>query len=278
MSVSAIKGYKAMLNSVFSLKGFNLADDPILMNLIKSFEIRLPKRVVRPPSWNLDVVLKALSLSPFEPLQTTPFRNLIKKTLFLVSLATAKRVGELQALSAKTTRQRDDIIVSYLPEFIAKTESASNPLPREFRIKSLTVVVGREDEERLLCPVRAINFLKERTREITPKPRNLFVSPSDRSKPLSKNALSYLLRETILQAHQSLDEDHMRPLRVRAHDIRGIAASLNLWRNRSVSSVLEAASWKTPSVFVNHYLRDVERTDGDTFSLGPIVAAGDIVH
>ena len=267
-----------MLNSVFALKGFNLSDDPILGNLIKSFEIRAPRRVVRPPSWNLDVVLKALALAPFEPLGTTSFCNLIKKTLFLVSLATAKRVGELQALSRTVVRQGDDLLVSYLPEFVAKTETASNPLPREFRIRSLATIVGHSDEERLLCPVRALNFLRERTRNVTPKPRNLFTSPSDKSRPLSRNALSYLLRETILHAHQSLPEDHLTPLRVRAHDIRGIAASLNLWKNRSVALVLETASWKTPSVFVNHYLKDMERTDGDTFSLGPLVAAGSFVR
>ena len=278
MSVSTIKGYKAMLNSVFALKGFNLTDDPVLENLIKSFEVQAPRRVIRPPSWNLDVVLKALTLAPFEPLRSTSFRNLTKKTLFLVSLATAKRVGELQALSRTVVQQGGDLLVSYLPEFVAKTETASNPLPREFRIKSLAAIVGHGDEERLLCPVRALNTLRERTRGVTPKPRHLFVSPSNTSRPLSKNALSYLLRETILHAHQSLHEDHMPPLRVRAHDIRGIATSLNLWKNRSVASVLEAASWKTPSVFVDHYLKDMERSDGATSSLGPLVAAGSFVH
>ena len=266
-----------MLNSVFALKGFNLTADPVLENL-KSFEVRAPRRVVKPSPWNLDVVLKALTLAPFEPLRTTSLRDLTKKTLFLVSLATAKRVGELQALSRTVFHQGEDLLVSYLPEFAAKTESASNPLPREFRIKSLAAIVGYSDEERLLCPVRALNALQETTRDVTPKPRHLFASPSNTSRPLSKNALSYLLRETILHAHQSLHEDHMPPLWVRAHDVRGIATSLNLWKNHSVASVLEAASWKTPSVFVMHYLKDMERSDGDTSSLGPLVAAGSFVH
>ena len=110
-----------------------------------------------------------------------------------------------------------------------------------------------------------------------PRTRNLFISPDDRSKPLSKNALSCLLRETILQSHQELDEKHFPSKRVRAQDIRGIAAFFNMWHNKSLSVVLEAASWKKPSVFTNHYLRDVERVDGDTVSLGPIVAGGDVV-
>lgn len=277
LSASAIKGYKAMLNSVFSLKGFDLSQDLVLTNLIKSIETQTPRKSVGPPSWNLDVVLRALSQPPFEPLRSASFRDLTKKSLFLVSLATAKRVSELQALSRRVASQGEDLLLSYLPEFLAKTERAYNLLPREFRLKSLAPLVGSDDEERLLCPVRALNYILERTKGISPKPRNLFVSPSNNSKPLSKNALSFLLKETILQAHQAFPEELQQPLRVRAHDIRGIATSLNLCRNHSFNSILEAASWKTPSVFANHYLKDLERIEGDTFSLGPIVAAGDIV-
>ncbi|MPC97723.1 hypothetical protein E2C01_093052 [Portunus trituberculatus] len=225
----------------------------------------------------MNVVLKALSLAPFEPLRASSFRDLTKKTLFLVSLASAKRVSELQALSYELTQQGKDIILSYLPEFVAKTETSSNPLLREFRIKNLAVAVCPDDEERLLCPVRALLIFKERMGNVARRPRNLFVSPADKSKPLSKNALAYLLREIILQAHRSLPKNLLMPLRVRAHDIRGIATSLNLWRNKSVEAVLNAASWRTPSVFAKYYLHDVERSDGDTFSLGPIVAAGGIV-
>lgn len=50
------------------------------------------------------------------------FFDLTKKKLFLVSLASAKWVKELQALSHKFIRQGDDILLSYLPEFAAKTK------------------------------------------------------------------------------------------------------------------------------------------------------------
>ena len=277
LSVSAVKGYKSMLNSVFSLKGFDLAEDPVLKNLVKAFEVEVPRVRVRAPTWNLDVVLKALTLPPFEPLVSSSFRELTKKTLFLLALATAKRVGELQALAHSFVWQGGDAILSYLPEFVAKTETLLNPLPREFRLKSLSGILGNGDEELLLCPVRALRIFRERTMDLRPRPRTLFVSLRDRSKPLSKNALSYLLKETILHSHRELGEDHFPVMRVKAHDIRGVATSLNLWRNKSFSVILDAASWKTPSVFANHYLRDVERVDGDTFSLGPIVAGGGVV-
>ena len=276
LSVSAIRGYKAMLNSVFAYKGFNLTDDPVLRDIAKACARQVPRMINRTPSWNVDVVLKALTCPPFEPLRLASIRDLTKKTIFLVALATARRVSELQALSNKVVWQDSDLILSYLPEFIAKTETVSNPTTREFRLRSLTPLVGAEDEERLLCPVRAVHLYLQRT-AFTPRPRQLFLSVRDLKKPLSKAALSFFLRETIKMAHESLPEELCPLLKVRAHDIRGIATSLLLWKNKSISSILDAACWKTPSVFVDFYLKDFQRREGDVLALGPFVAAGDIM-
>ena len=51
------------------------------------------------------------------------------------------RVGELQAVSAAVSSSSGgDLFLSYLPEFRAKSESAANPLPRSFRVRSLPLV------------------------------------------------------------------------------------------------------------------------------------------
>ena len=84
------------------------------------------------------------------------FKHFTQKTFFLVAWAVAKRVNELQALPSQVARQDNNMVLSYLPEFIAKTETSSHPLPREFTFTSLTAMVGADDEERLLCPVRAL--------------------------------------------------------------------------------------------------------------------------
>lgn len=55
----------------------------------------------------------------------------------------------------------------------------------------------------------------------------------------------------------------MTPLCVQAQDIQSIAASLNSLRNRSVALVLKATSWKTPLLYVNHYVKDMKRTEGE---------------
>ena len=73
----------------------------------------------------------------FEPLSQASFRALTLKTLFLLALATAKRVGELQALSSIVTFVGGDACLSYIPQFVAKSESLTRSIPRSFLVKSL---------------------------------------------------------------------------------------------------------------------------------------------
>ena len=279
LSVSAIKGYLAMLNSYFKFKGFNLAGDVHLKALIKAFQKDIPRRTIKVPNWNLDVVLRYLASDKFEPLKHSSFKSLTMKTLFLTALASAHRISELQAVSAKVLWQDGDAILSYLDEFVAKTETTNNPIPREFSIKSLARIVGEGDIERVMCPARALAYYIRRTREIPNRPRNLFVSVKRNSRPLSKNALSFFIRELIVSAHRDIQEEHLPMFKVKAHSVRGVATSLNFWRNRSLPQVISAATWKTASVFANHYLKDVSRFAPDEmlYSLGPIVAGGAIV-
>ena len=141
-AVSTIKGYRAMLSSVFKFCLLEISTSPILKDLVHSFEISAPRPVHRSPSWDLDKVLEYLSGPPFEPLADASFRNKIRKVPFLVAMATAKRVGELQALSFSVSHRGDDLVLDYDPFFLAKTESVSNPLPRSVIVQSLADFVG----------------------------------------------------------------------------------------------------------------------------------------
>ena len=90
-----------------------------------------------------------------------------------------------------------DLFLSYLPDFRTKSVSASNPLPRSFRVRSLRDFVGSLPDELSLCPVRALQIYLQRTPSLSPRPRSLFVSPRAPSRSLSKNALSFFLRSVI---------------------------------------------------------------------------------
>ena len=118
----------------------------------------------------------------------------MKKTLFFISLATAKQVSELQALSKHVAFSSFGACVAYVLEFVAKTESAGNPLSYSFMIKSLPDFAASFDQDLLLCPVRVLCQYLNRTASFVNRPRRLFVSPRAPSKAMSKNGISYLLR------------------------------------------------------------------------------------
>ena len=124
LSVSTITGYRSMLSAVFCFKLPEISTSPVLQNLLRSFQVEAPSRSIQPPSWDLNKVLVYLRSSTIEPLHSVSLRTLSKKALFLLSLATAKRVSELQALSSIVSFSSEGAMVLYVLEFLAKTESA----------------------------------------------------------------------------------------------------------------------------------------------------------
>ena len=136
-----------------------------------------------------------------------------------------------------------------MPKFVAKTESALRPLPRCFEVPSLGDFAAGMPEDLLLCPVRALSVYLDRTSGIVNRPRRLFVSSKCPSRAMSKNGISYMLREVIVQSGASLQSGQVP----RAHSIRGIATSSAFFRNWSLHSVLEAASWRSNTVFTSFF-------------------------
>ena len=188
-----------------------------------------------------------------------------------MALATAKRVGELQALSRIVSFSSSSAGLAYVPEFLAKTETAVRPLPRTFAIQSLGDFAAGLQEDLLLCPVRSLSEYVARTSDFVNRPRRLFVSPRCPSRAMSRSGISYFLREVIVHSGAS-SESVATP---RAHSIRGIATSSAFFRNWSLSSVLEAALWRSNTVFTFFYLRDLQYVYEGVRSLGPFVAAGE---
>ena len=135
-SVSSIKGYRSMLSAVFRFHLPTLSFDPVICDLLRSFCIFSAEHQLRPPAWDLSGVLRFLNSSAFEPLSRAPLRALMQKVLFLLALATAKRVGELQALSSVVTFVGGDACLSYVSHFVAKSKSLTRSIPRSFLVKS----------------------------------------------------------------------------------------------------------------------------------------------
>ena len=281
LSYSSIASYRSVLSTVFRFVLPEISSYPVLHDLLHSFRIERPLPSSRAPPWDLLRVLSLLWGPPFEPLTSCSLRDLSRKVLFLVSLATAHRVGELQAVSASVSFSGDDIFLLYLPDFRAKSESTSNPLPRCFRVRSLRDFVGNLPDKLLLCPARTLQVYLDRTSSLSPRPRSLFVSPCVPTRPLSKNALSVFLRSVILQSLPSTSSSFPSSSSSN-HLLSGPIASvvwplLLLSIIMSLSSILEAATWSSSSVFTSSCLHGIQFSSGIGFSLGPVVVAGAVM-
>ena len=259
-----------MLSAVFRFHLPSLSTHPVLLDLLRSFCLESAERQLRPPAWDLSLVLRYLNISAFEPLSVAPLRALTQKVLFLLALATAKRVGELQALSYVVTFVHGDACLSYVSQFVAKSESLTRSIPRSFLVKSLSDFAAGLEDDLLLWPLKALRLYLDRTASLAPLRHHLFVSPRCPSHSLSKNAISFFLRDVISSAGASRPEVG----RLRAHDVRSVSTSVAFHCNWSVSAVLESATSSSSSVFSSFYLRDPQHEYDGILSLGPFVAVG----
>ena len=137
-SLSALKGYRSTMNLVFTLKGMDLANSKELSMLFHSFAKACSPQDLRPPAWDAALVLQSLTNQPYEPMRKAEERFLAQKALFLIALASAKRV-ELHALSCPVSHAKDwKVSFSFVPGFVAKTQDQSSV--RELHSTSLTKV------------------------------------------------------------------------------------------------------------------------------------------
>ena len=72
---------------------------------------------------------------------------------------------------------------------------------------------------------------------------------------MSKNALSFFIRDSIKEAHENLDPSCFPLLWVKAHDVCGVAISLPCKSSLPLSDALQAATWKTAGVIAAFYLK-----------------------
>ena len=115
LSYSSITSYRFMLSGVLCFILPELSSHFVLHDLLRSFRLERPLPSSRVLPWDLLFVLRFLRGPPFEPLSSCSLRD-FTQVLFLVSLATARRVGELQAFSRDVSFSGSDIYLSSLPE------------------------------------------------------------------------------------------------------------------------------------------------------------------
>ena len=152
-----------MISNTLKFKtGYRIGSNPVLSELIRSFELQRPVQRSLTPKWDLSWVLVCLQKPPFEPLDKASKFHITIKTAFLLALATAKRCSEIHALAMDSQHLRfnqSDGSVSLILKsgFLAKNQLPSVK-PDPIVVPSLARICKWEHTDRLLCPVRALKF------------------------------------------------------------------------------------------------------------------------
>ena len=72
----------------------------LVSRFLKAVRIERPRTKMTAPPWCLGSVLSVLAKAPFEPLASCDLKLLTWKVAFLLAISSARRLSELQALSA----------------------------------------------------------------------------------------------------------------------------------------------------------------------------------
>lgn len=259
---STIKVYLAAISACHV--GFvdgPVSHHPLVCRFMKGARRLHPVSKPLVPTWDLSLVLGAVSQPPFEPLNQVEIKILSLKTALLLALASAKRVSDIHALSIHkecTRFTRDNSRVTLRPNlaFVPKNPYLQcTPLELE---AFCPPPFSSPEQERLhaLCPVRALCTYIERTKAFR-RSDQLFVSwaKPHLGKPVSKQRISHWIVEAIQLAYSSTGLPP--PEGLRAHSTRGMATSWALFRGVSIEEICAAASWASPLTFARFYRLDV---------------------
>ena len=183
-----------MISNTLKFKtGNRIGSNPVLSELIRSFELQRPVQRSFTPKWDLSWVLVCLQKPPFEPLDKASKFHVTIKTAFLLALVTAKRCSEIHALAMDSQHLRfnqSDGSVSLILKsgFLAKNQLPSVK-PDPIVVPSLARICKWEHTDRLLCPVRALKFYLKMTSSYRQNRTRLFL-PIKGNKDISKDTIS----------------------------------------------------------------------------------------
>ena len=271
LSAATLKTRRSAISSVLKTSGVkDTTQDDIVSQVISGVENMQPPKDRFVPEWDVAVVLNFLKGSSFKSNREIPLTALSYKTAFLIALASGRRVSEISNFSGLkediSHSQDGSISLKFLPEFLAKNQVPGDSSP-PILIKPLNKAVDPQEEDISICPVRALKEYRRRTDPIrSPRQRALFISVNPaHDSDLSRASISRWLKNLICSAYKALARDGKKqsnpisqPKSIRAHEIRAWAATMAS-KTTPLPEVMKAAYWKTSTVFIRHYLRDVSR-------------------
>ena len=281
LCAGTIEGYRSMLSSVLPLAaGVNIAGNKFIADLLSSFRGQRPSVPKALPDWDITLVLHALTLAPYEPLEEASLKDLTLKTCFLLLLASGRRRSDVHAIDVSRTVTRSDGTLLLYPsrDFVPKTRAAREG---ESHFSPITLIslsrdLDLDDPDRYLCPVRSLRYYTDRVKHLRGNRNRLFISCQlNRKTDISVNSITVWVKKVVAQIYANASPDLCRLFKVTPHQLRHVSVSIASSKNCPLEDILSAGMWTNANTFLAHYLHNVETilTSEGASRLGPLVMA-----
>ncbi|XP_071967906.1 uncharacterized protein [Engystomops pustulosus] len=221
-----------------------------------------PQVLTKIPTWDLTLVLNTLSKGPFEPIGNIDIRNLTLKTVFLVAITSARRLGELQAISIQEPYLKilDDRIIitldsAFLPKVVSNFHRNQEIILPSFCSNPTS---SREAEWHTLDVRRMVLKYLQSTEEWRVD-NNLFIQfqGPNKGKKASKITIARWLKMAISKCYNL--QNKPVPLNIKAHSTRAMSTSWAERRGATLDQICRAATWASQNTFIKHYRLDIPK-------------------
>ena len=268
---STLKNYRSAIAAVH--KGFTdgstVTNNGIITAYLRGHFVESARVKELSPMWDLPLVLVGLTKPPFEPMSEVSIHLVTIKTVFLLQMASGRRGSFIHALRMDPGFLRDENGgIRLKSDLRLDKNQTAEYTPSPVFISDLREI-SRDD--RLFCPVRAIRWYLKRTESIRGDTKHLFLRTTAPYSRAKQATIAGWVKKAISMVYKSAQPADLQFVKFKSHDTRALAATWAHLAGLSVPEIMDAAGWKVPLTFIQHYLRDV-RTKG-RFSQAVILSA-----
>ena len=218
------------------MDGVQVGQHPIITRLMKGIYNRRPASRRLYPSWDAGKVISLLRDFP----SPAPFHLLIRKTAFLIAMASTRRPSELASLrispnflSINSTSAR------FIPSQLSKTDKAGR--------MGKPIIIYRLSSDSSICPVTALEALIAERNKLNVPHDYLFCEEKAPYSRLSSSAFSHRLKLILSQAGIDAPPGSTRAMSTSAAFSGGV----------DIDAILRAGDWSGAEVFFRFYCRDL---------------------
>ena len=271
LAASTVRGYSTAISTFHNpIDGCPAGQHPLIIRFLAGVDNVRPITRRFSPTWDLNVVLDWLQGPTFTNLTDLSLQQVTWKTVFLVAVATGRRVGDIHAFSPDpqlTVFHKDRVSIrlpdTYRPK-VAHNFHVNAPIELPVLYKPGNSAAIRK-QSHALDVRRMLKFYIKLTSSLRRNHSQLFIcyGKSALGAPATTQTLSRWLVSCIAEAYKA--KGLLCPDGLKAHSVRAIATSTAFSAALPIEEVCSAAIWKRASTFTRHYQLDMKSRERASF-------------